>query len=148
MPDTIKLVYGGLKYHVMEILIICHVITFLGMYMSQNLLCSYYLRIVHLSNLTIQRRLALSLHKDDTLYKEIYHFFLDLGSTFTYIVLRYFHEGILDYLCASNKQWSVSFELGTFNFKTYIFVTIYTTYIFCCKRIFPFSFHPIVFLQI
>uniref|UniRef100_A0A0L0NZI2 Uncharacterized protein n=1 Tax=Candidozyma auris TaxID=498019 RepID=A0A0L0NZI2_CANAR len=31
--------------------------------------------VVHLSILTIQRRLALSLHKDDTLYKEIYHFF-------------------------------------------------------------------------
>lgn len=41
---------------------------------NENVVLSF--AIVHLSILTIQRRLALSLHKDDTLYKEIYHFFL------------------------------------------------------------------------
>lgn len=48
----------------------------IGIYNEFFCLLSYYLRIVHLSILTIQRRLALSLHKDDTLFKEIYQFFL------------------------------------------------------------------------
>lgn len=51
---------------------------FNSIYMFQMLNVRTILAVVHLSNLTIQRRLALSLHKDDTLYKEIYHFFWKL----------------------------------------------------------------------